>query len=93
MSKEAMKQFFEKAAAAPVLAEKLAAVQKQYMEQMIVLARENGVELAVGDFMEDIQELSDDEAAKMVSGGFPSMSVWMGEFYRGKQNGGNGMFI
>lgn len=93
MSKENMAGFLEKAASDQALAEKLRALQKQYFAQLVELAGENGFKLVPEDFAEEIQELSDDEAAKMVSGGFPSISVWIGEFYRAERNGGNGMFI
>lgn len=74
MLKENMARFLEKAAADQVLTEKLAELQKQYIEQIIALAGENGFELAPEEFTEAIQPLGD-EAMESAAGGW-SPSPW-----------------
>lgn len=71
MPKENMKRFFEKAAATPALAEKLGMVQKQYVEQIATLARENGFELAPEDFAEEVQPLGDEAVENAIGGWNP----------------------
>lgn len=69
MSKKTMKQFLEKTAATPALAERLEVLQKQYIEQIVALAKESGFELTPEDFVESANPLKDDQL-EAISGGY-----------------------
>jgi predicted ribosomally synthesized peptide with nif11-like leader len=68
MSKENLNLFFEKAASDSALAEKLAALQIRYYEQLATLATEAGFAVSGEDFVEAAKTLNDEELAG-VSGG------------------------
>lgn len=73
MSKESINDFFKKVAESPVLSERLEAMQNQYTEQIVTLAKENGFDVTPEDFTETLSCLSDEEM-ETVSGGYAPRS-------------------
>lgn len=69
MSEKNVKQFLEKAATTPALAEKLDAAQKEYKEKFIELALETGFQITPEDCVEAMKPLNDDDM-EHVSGGW-----------------------
>lgn len=74
MSNENIKRFMEEVKSDTTLAQKIDALQSEYKEKLVVLAKEAGFQITLEDLAEEIEPVCDNDM-KSVSGGW-SPSPW-----------------